>query len=276
MSFQEECNKIILEFKDKNLFYDLEPILEERDEFITEDILIYIISRYKEKTSGEILNYVKNRLSNNNKSYAYTLIHETLNGKNQIYPSELKRSNIPINLYKYIINNPIYYLKNPLNYNLLRNLIPVNKIGYIYNNIKNECKKSITNKIFNNILTVKILFIFDIKIKECFYYFNTILYKNFINYKKKRDILLKRFNRGISDIIESYNLRPLYIIKITQKMYKLLDIIINRIVNNFKLDYNFNLIMYIIQKYFEYRIIYFNETKLFNTINYIEIKKYIY
>lgn len=279
MSFREECNKIILTFEVKQslkLFYDLEPILEERDDFITEKILIYIISNFKEKTYGEILNYVKSRLSNNNKLYSYTIIHETLNGTNQIYPSELKRANIPINLYEYIINNPIYYIKNPLDYNLLRNLIPINKIGYIYDKIKNECKKSITNKIFNNNLILKILFLFDIKIKECFDYFNTILYTNFINYKEKRDILIKQFNPSICDTIESYDLRPSYIITITQKMYKLLDIIINRIVNNFNLDSNFNLIMYIIQKYFEYRIIYFNETKLFNIINYKEIKEYIY
>ena len=195
MEFKNLCNKIIEKFKDKTLFYDLEPILELRDEYITEDILIFIISNIKHNSYMEIINYVKSKLPAYNQIESFTIVHETLNGTIQIYPSELKRANIPINLYEYIIKNPVRYMNNNLDYNLLKALIPESPRNYIYTKIQNKFKKNIENKIYDNSLVIKILMLFNIKIKECFYYFDSVLYNNFEDYSKKRKILLCKFNK---------------------------------------------------------------------------------
>jgi hypothetical protein len=276
MEFKNLCNKIIENFKDKPLFYDLEPILELRDEYITEDILIFIISNIKHNSYMEIINYVKSKLPAYNQIESFTIVHETLNGTIQIYPSELKRANIPINLYEYIIKNPVRYMNNNLDYNLLKTLIPESPRNYIYTKIQNKFKKNIENKIYDNFLVIKILMLFNIKIKECFYYFDSVLYNNFEDYNKKRKILLCKFNKNICSLIESFDLTPNYIMKINKVIHKLLINVVERISKNFNIVNSYDIILYIIQKYFEYRILYFKENKLFNTINYIEIKEYLY
>ena len=82
--------------------------------------------------------------------------------------------------------------------------------------------------------------------------------------------------KNICSLIESFDLTPNYIIKINKVIHKLLINAIERISKNFNIVNSYDIILYIIQKYFEYRILYFKENKLFNTINYIEIKEYLY
>jgi len=119
-------NKIHNKIPYEECYFDLEPLYE-RDNIITEKLLIFIFtSLFLDKNISELITIIYNKEPRLQKNTITILICDIFSGEMEIYPSELKRANIPYPLYLYMTT---FYYKS---YNITEDRV----IG-LWNNIKN-------------------------------------------------------------------------------------------------------------------------------------------
>jgi hypothetical protein len=202
--FKILCKEIIKEFGEEKLFYELESSLGTRDNYFTEELLIFIISNL-DKSTDILFNYIKKCCPILELNEINNLIQDVLNGNIRIYPSELKRARIPLAIYQYIIQNNILYFSleriiffwkkilfhGHLNLNL--NLsIEYKKLHYpivfVFNDIKNLIFNKINIKYKKNI---NFLLLLNLKIPEYFNYLDNYIDKYCYKFTTINNILSK-------------------------------------------------------------------------------------
>lgn len=245
----------------KECYFDLEP-LHERNDIFTEKLLIFSFKLlFQNKTIEELIHIIIQKEPRLDANAAEILICDIFCGCMELYPSELKRANIPYPLYLYITTN--YYRSNCSVSEIIK-LWEYNKRYYstdiknviIYYNIE-KFLYGTNNSDYKKKMELKI------KISNYFNYFDSIYDK--LNYKSIHliNILNIFFHQNISLIIYNYVIYDdiiLFSSDIKNNISKLittLDICYN----------NYHATNYIHNKYFEHIFLTHNINKLFNHIH---------
>ena len=235
-------------------YFNLEPLYK-RDDIITEDLLLYIFKLlFSNKNINEIINSIHSKQPNLHEKDIENLICNIFSGKTEIYPSELKRGNIPYPLYLYITT---FY------YKISSNTITTKNIISLWSNIKNlyniDVKSVIIYNQIQNFLNINYDYRKKLQLKiqltNSFTYFNSVYDRLHYTFKHSLNILNIFFNTNISLIINRYIIYDdiiLFSMNIKKKISKI-----------FKIS-NTN---YIHRKYFEHLFFTRNINKLFNYID---------
>jgi len=259
-------------------FYDLEPVFCQRDDHVTEDILVNIFMNLRFPLQ-EIIQKVKKKSPDSNTATIVELIKSVAYGTVQIYPSELKRAGIPLPVYRYIT-----FLSSQKKYTVDA-IVIFWKSRFLFN----EKIEYPTVLLFDDILSLfllhfnvyeknkklRIKHLLQIKIPEYFYYLDCTLKNMHNRFLDKVKILETCLNSDVADQIAKQS----YANECITSAYKIAYESIEKMTKEITVFWNeeeqkFNLIEFVlktVRKYFEYRLVKFKEKKLFGLFDYTEV-----
>ena len=270
------CENILKEIGKEKCFYELEPLLCQRDENVTEDLLIYIFMNIRLP-----LNNLKQRVKQKFPDLDLTTIMETIisvsYGTIQIYPSELQRAGIPLPLYrfttyfssnkKYTIDSIIFFWKE--------RFLSYEKIEYptilLFDDILSLFFRFFFIKDF--IVKRKVITLFQRKIPSYFDYLDFTLQTEYKKILDKIKIIESIISSDVASVIVIQSCSIDFTEYVHKTVYKAIEDMTNYITTYFDQEKKLDIYPFVnesIHKYFEYRMIKYNEKKLFGLFDYLD------
>lgn len=262
-------SRIVNKYKKEDIFYSLEPIFQRRNEYETEENLIYVLRKILKNESTQQIHTDLIKYKKIDSETSCFLISNVHFGISLIYPSELKRAKIPLCIYLYMLNN---YQKD-ISFNNVVNYWDVKLLNkkyslavellldkvFAYFRSKNVFKKNITADFFKE------------NIKNYFDNLNILYDQEYNKYKITLTILSTHLYPDIMLLMEKYILLNLLDdLKIkTQNniMHFIYNLVFSR--HTYFIDTTEESVIYFLKcNYFEYRMITCKEMKIYGVIPY--------
>lgn len=281
VDMKQLCQTVTKEIGEEKSFYDLEPILEDRPKNVTEKLLVTI---FLNSSNLCLMNLVKLAMKIE-PSLLYGDAGETvksvLYGTIQIYPSELKRADIPLALYRYVISD----VKNK-DYDIqgIKRFWSLRFSCYENNEFSLSCECITTFILYycigntmNPSVNLMLKKIIQLKVPEYFYFLDCALSSSYLNYSDKQTEMTLYLSEDISKIVVKKSLQKPFMCDVYTTTYKALNKMLNEILNVLSDGFLYHnsllgeLCHPLVQKYFEYRMVRHKETKLFNEFSFKEI-----
>jgi len=282
--FKQLCQNLVDEFGEEKSFYDLEPILEQRESYVTEDLLLYVFLNRK-SGFNEMIKCVMEFSPGLSMEDACELVKSVSYGTITIYPSELKRAGIPLPYYKYsttLNSKKDYSLESIVRFwsskftFYKKEEYPVN---LLYDEIISLFLSHFSMFMAHKHETFKADTLLKMKLPEYFYYLDCTLNSRYHTFRQIVKELKMYIPNDICTIVEKQALRNDLFTNIYKLICEALEKMIKEVLGipnpNINDDHiresliDFN--QYLIQKYFEYRMVKYNEKLLFGFFDFKEV-----
>jgi len=282
--FKQLCQSLVDEFGEEKSFYDLEPILEQRESYVTEDLLLYIFV-HRKTDFNEMIKRVMEFSSDISTEDACELIKSVCYGTITIYPSELKRAGIPLSYYKYATwtdSKKDYSLASIVRF--WSSMFPLYKkeeypVNLLYTEITGLFLSQFSIFMVYKHETFKADTLLKMKLPEYFYYLDCTIDSRYHTFSQTVEALKIYIPSDICIIIEKQALRNDLFTSIYKTIYEAFTKMTKEVLGlpnpNIRDEYirdsviNFN--QYLIQKYFEYRMVKHNEKMLFGFFDFKDV-----